>query len=304
MELGQLRALRELRDRGSIAAVAEAMLVTSSSISQQLSALQRTMSVPLTYRDGRRTALTDAGLALAAAAVEVELALSRATNAVERFQEEPAGTVSVAAFHSAGLALFAPLLTAFEGREGTQLSLNDEDVAQEDFVGLTADFDLVISHRLTTNAPWPTTVRAEPLMLEPLDVAMRRDHRLAGKRVLRPEDLREESWVAAHAGFPVEVALAPILKQSGGPRIRHRINEFFVVASVVAASDCVALLPRYTTQLHPDLVLRPLASPGLSRAIDCLARPETLERSNARSVLRELTALSADLVAAKESERR
>jgi DNA-binding transcriptional LysR family regulator len=85
MELGQLRALRELSERGSIAAVAAAMRVTPSSVSQQLSALQRQSAVPLTFRLGRRTALTDAGRALAAAAVDVEVALERAHQAVVDF---------------------------------------------------------------------------------------------------------------------------------------------------------------------------------------------------------------------------
>ena len=86
MELGQLRALRELGDRGSIAAVAAAMRVSASSVSQQITALQRHSSAPLTYKDGRRTALTEAGRALAAAAIDVEVALERAEQAVARFQ--------------------------------------------------------------------------------------------------------------------------------------------------------------------------------------------------------------------------
>ncbi|MCU1405672.1 MAG: LysR family transcriptional regulator, partial [Glaciihabitans sp.] len=112
MELGQLRALRELGDRGSITAVAAAMHVTPSSVSQQISALQRQSPAPLTFKDGRRTALTDAGRALAAAAIDVEVALERAAQAVSHFQGDTAGTVSVAAFHSAGLAVFGPLVAA------------------------------------------------------------------------------------------------------------------------------------------------------------------------------------------------
>ena len=57
MELAQLRALREVRDRGSIAAVAAAMRVTPSSISQQLSALQRSAGVRLTRIEGRASAM-------------------------------------------------------------------------------------------------------------------------------------------------------------------------------------------------------------------------------------------------------
>ena len=293
MELGQLRALRELGDRGSIAAVAAAMRVSASSVSQQISALQRHTPAPLTYKLGRRTALTDAGRALAAAAIDVEVALERAEQAVARFRGAESGTVSVAAFHSAGLALFGPLLAA-----GHQVALSDFDVAQEDFPALTTRHDLVLAHRLVGSPPWPTSVRVEPLLFEPLDVAVRRDHRLAAKTEIEPADLRDEDWVAVHEGFPLEQALAVIAGIGGGDaRIVHRINEFRVAAAVVSASGCIALMPRYTTDLreHPELVLRPLAHPGLGRYIDCLARPETLERATVKTVLAQIRTIATGL---------
>ncbi|MCW2603044.1 MAG: LysR family transcriptional regulator [Pseudonocardiales bacterium] len=298
MELGQLRALRELGERGSIAAVAVAMHVTPSSVSQQISALQRRSPVPLTFKDGRRTALTDAGRALAAAAIDVEVALERAEQAVARFQVDQSGAVSVAAFHSAGLAIFGALISALHSPDQPRVRLSDFDVAQEDFPPLTSDHDLVLAHRLVGSPPWPATVRVEPLLFEPLDIAVRRDHRLAAKAEIEPADLRDQEWVAVQEGFPLEQAIT-VLAGIGGreARIVHRINEFLVAAAVVSASGCIALMPRYTTDLyhHPDLVLRPLAHPGLGRYIDCLARPETLERATVKTVLAQIKTIATGL---------
>jgi DNA-binding transcriptional LysR family regulator len=67
----QLQILRELGELASVTATAEALLMTPSAISQQLRLLQRSIPVPLTERDGRRLVLTDAGQALASAAIEV-----------------------------------------------------------------------------------------------------------------------------------------------------------------------------------------------------------------------------------------
>ncbi|HEV7183165.1 MAG TPA: LysR family transcriptional regulator [Leifsonia sp.] len=298
MELGQLRALRELGDRGSIAAVAAAMHVTPSSVSQQISALQRHSPAPLTFKDGRRTALTDAGRALAVAAIDVEVALERAGQAVARFQGDRSGTVSLAAFHSAGLAVFGPLITAVNSPDQPHVTLSDFDVAQEDFPALTSDHDLVLAHRLIGSPPWPASVRVEPLLFEPLDIAVRRDHRLAAKASITPADLRDEEWVAVHEGFPLEQAITVIAGIGGSEaRILHRINEFLVAAAVVAASGCIALMPRHTTDLHdhPELVLRPLSHPGLGRYIDCLARPETLERANVKTVLSQIRTIAMGL---------
>ncbi|WAP50737.1 LysR family transcriptional regulator [Arthrobacter sp. ATA002] len=52
MDLHQLRLLRELGDRGSLAAVARSLHVSASAVSQQLTALQRRVEVPLTERRG------------------------------------------------------------------------------------------------------------------------------------------------------------------------------------------------------------------------------------------------------------
>lgn len=294
MELGQLRALRELRDRGSIAAVAAALRVTPSSVSQQIAALQRGSSAPLTKREGRRTILTDAGLALASAAVGVEMALERARQAVRDFQAEPAGAVTIAAFHSAASALFAPLLAEFTDPRGPKLRLSDEDVAQEDFPALTSRHDLVIAHRLAGSDPWPASVSVEPLLFEPLDIALSAQHPLAGRRSLAPEELRGASWVTVHEGFPLEGALASLLG-AGEVYVDHRINEFSVAASVVAASGCLALMPRYTMPRHPGVLLRPLEGPLLGRQIDCLIRPETGARANVRLVLARLKTIAAAL---------
>jgi DNA-binding transcriptional LysR family regulator len=299
MELGQLRALRELGDRGGIAAVAAALHVSPSSVSQQISALQRQSPVPLTFKDGRRMALTDAGRALAAAAIDVEVALERAAQAVTRFTGDQSGTVSVAAFHSAGLAIFGPLINTVSGADKPKVRLSDFDVAQERFPVLTADHDLVLAHRLVGSPAWPASVRVEPLLFEPLDIAVRRDHRLATKATIEPADLRDDDWVAVHEGFPLEQAITVIAGIGGSDaRIMHRINEFRVAAAVVAASGSIALMPRYTSDLrdHPELVLRPLAAPGIGRYIDCLARPETLERANVQAVLAEIRTIATGLV--------
>lgn len=245
--------------------------------------------------------LTDAGRALARAAVDVEVAFERAEQAVARFQSEPQGTVSVAAFNSAGLSMFGPLLAGLSGPDQPRVALSDHDVAQEGFPSLTADHDLVIAHRLVGSPRWPATVRVEPLLFEPLDVVVRRDHRLAAKEAIEPADLDDEAWVAVHEGFPLERAVSAIAGIGGrDARILHRVNEFFVAAAVVEASGCVALMPRYTTDLrrHPDLVLRPLSPSGLGRHIDCLARPETLERAAVRTVLERLRAIAGGLAEA------
>ncbi|MFF4396354.1 LysR family transcriptional regulator [Streptomyces sp. NPDC001480] len=289
MDERQLRILRELGELGSVTAVAEALLVTPSAISQQLRLLQRSVPVPLTERHGRRLVLTDAGQALAGAAVEVETALARARHAVDDFVARPDGEVSVAAFHSAGAAFFPPLLRALAGPGGPVLSLADEDVPQQDFPPLTREYDLVLAHRLDHAPPWPGTVHVTALLHEPLDVAMPAGHPLAAKRRVTPRDVAGEPWITVHDGFPV-LAVIEAISAAAGRRLHlaHRVNEFAVVAEAVAAGGGIALMPRWTMRPHPALALRPLSGVQARRHIDALYRPERTARSAVRTVLAEL----------------
>ena len=64
LDLRRLRLLHELHERGTIAAVADALQFTPSAVSQQLAVLEREAGVPLLERAGRGVRLTDAALVL------------------------------------------------------------------------------------------------------------------------------------------------------------------------------------------------------------------------------------------------
>jgi len=298
MDLHQLAVLRELGERGSVAAVARALFVSSSAVSQQLSALQRSVPVPLTEKSGRRLVLTPAGRALAAAAAHVSTAMAEAEEAVALFHSDPATLVRLSAFHSAGLAWFGPLVARLGAVGGPPLSCGDEDVARSDFPRLVSEYDLVIAHRVPHDPYWPEGVSVTPLLYEPLDVALPVAHPLASRESVSVADVADEPWIAGHAGYPLGEAVNVIAAAAGRPlRVTHRINEFFVSASLVARGAAIALQPRYTMApaAGSGIVLRPFRDVRVGRQIDVLSRPESLARASVRRVLAELTAVAAPL---------
>jgi DNA-binding transcriptional LysR family regulator len=286
MDERQLRVLREVGELGSVTAAAEALLVTPSAISQQLRLLQRSIPVPLTERDGRRVVLTAAGRALAGAAADVESALARARQTVDAFVEQPDGVVSIAAFHSAAAAFFPQLLRV---EAAPKLSLHDEDVPQDEFPPLTREYDVVLAHRLDHAAPWPRTVGVTSLLHEPLDVAVPVDHPLAAQRSLTPREVAHEPWITVHDGFPL-MATIEAIGAAANHRLDlvHRVNEFTVVAELVAAGAGLALIPRWTARSHPGITLRPLRGVHVRRHIDALHRPERTARQAVRTTLTNL----------------
>jgi DNA-binding transcriptional LysR family regulator len=106
---------------------------------------------------------------------------------------------------------------------------------------------------------------------------------------LTPRDVAHEPWITVHDGFPL-MATIEAIGAAANHRLDlvHRINEFTVVAEVVAAGGGIALLPRWTARRHPSVVLRPLRGVHARRHIDALHRRERTARQAVRTVLEEL----------------
>lgn len=311
MDVVHLATLRAVRDHGGVAVAAARLHVTPSAVSQQLKALSRAAGVPVTERVGRGVRLTPAGTALAAAADDVALALARAEAACGEFQTRPSGTVSVAAFQSASQMLLPGLLT-WAARTEIDLAVSDEDVAQAEFPQLTLDHDIVVAHRpdpaeaapppgarVEGGGGWPRDLVVEPLLREPLDVALPLGHPLADRDRVTPADLRGEPWIAVRTGFPVAAVLDAVGRSAGGePRVVHRINDFHVVEALVAAGHGISLLPRYTADHRGGTRFRlvPLAGIVAGRRIEALLRPDRAARTVVGSVLGALRAVARDVV--------
>ncbi|MGY1782403.1 LysR family transcriptional regulator [Geodermatophilus sp. SYSU D01036] len=296
MDVRALETLRAVRTQGGVTAAAAVLHLTPSAVSQQLAVLSREAGVPLTERVGRGLRLTAAGEALAEAAVDVAVAVERARAACAAFLERPEGTVRVSAFQSGAQLLLPPLLTRVRELGGITVECSDEDVALDEFPALTDRVDVVVAHR-PDGAQWPTPgLRVVPLLREPLDVAVPRDHPLAGRSQVRPGDLVDEDWIAVREGFPVATVLAAVAAGSGtAPRIAHRINDFSVVEALVAAGHGISLLPRFTGGGHPGVRLLPLVGVRAGRQVDALLRPDTAERLVVRRVLDALVDVAAEV---------
>ena len=291
--------LRELGELGSVKAVAETLQVTPSAVSQQLAQLQKSVDTALTRKEGRSLVLTDAGQVLAEAAATVVSAMADARHAIGAYRDSRTGTVTVSGFHSAGQALFAPLLRILAGPDSPDVRLSDEDVAQQEFPGLTARYDLVLAHRLDHSPPWPEgKVSVLPLAHEPLDVAMSVNHPLAARAALTPHDVIDAAWVTSRSGYsPADVLSAVGAVASRPVQVVHRVNDYSTVAGLVSTGSVIGLLPRYTARpvLNPGIVLRPLRGVSSRRRIDILARPENLKRVSVALACRALEQAMAEL---------
>src|SRR6187551_1439937 len=97
-ELRRFRVLREFRERGSITATAEALHLTPSAVSQQLTRIARDVGFEVLQPVGRRVVLTPRGHALLAHADTVFAAIERARHELDSWGDSVRGTITIGAF--------------------------------------------------------------------------------------------------------------------------------------------------------------------------------------------------------------
>ena len=298
MEARHLDLLRELRARGTLAAVAQATFRTPSAVSQQLRTAERDVGVALVEPDGRRLRLTAEGHLLADGADEVAAVLTRLGARLDALRGEPRGRVRIGTLPSAGAALLPDLVDRVKGT-AIELDLDDFDLAEADFATRTLDADIVIAHSLTGDVPAGAEALTTRLLArEPIDVAMEHGHPLARRIGLRPADLTDHPWISVPVGYPFDSILMAVEHATGVPLTRRiRIRDNRLVESLVARGFGLALLPRFTTD-RSDLTLRPVTGIRSARSIVALCRPDRYERLAVRTVLDMLETIGRALTPA------
>jgi DNA-binding transcriptional LysR family regulator len=283
LDLRRLRLLRELGERGTIAAVADALQYTPSAVSQQLAMLERETGVPLLERAGRGVRLTDAALVLAEHA---EALIERAALA-EADLAAAAGTVMgrarIAGFRSVLVQIALPAIAAL-AREAPRLRCEIVEAEPEQALPALAlgDLDLVLGDEWP-HQPWrlPAGLTRHELLRDPVRAVIPAGHP-AGSLA----DLAGEPWATGHHGMAWEEMTQRTCRELGGfePDIRHRANDATIALALVAAGEAVTLLPELPlADRELDVEVLPLGD--ISRAIFAVTRAADAARPSTQALL-------------------
>jgi DNA-binding transcriptional LysR family regulator len=302
LELRRLRLLRELGERGTIAAVADALHFTPSAVSQQLAMLEREAGVPLLERSGRGVRLTDAALVLV---THAEALLERAALA-EADLAAAAGTVAgrgrIAAFQSVSLHLALPAMELL-AREAPLLRCELLDAEPEDALPALAlgDVDLVLSDEWQHQPRrLPEGVQRHELLHDPVSIVLPRRHPAARRHdgAVPLAELAEEVWVSGPAGIGWDLMTQRTCRELGGfdPDIRHRSNDAMIALAVVARGLAVTMLPALPLpRRRSGMTVRPIAEGPVNRTIFAATRATDAARPSTQALLAALRKVAAEL---------
>lgn len=252
-ELRRLRLLHELALRGTLAAVAEALSYSPSTISQQLAQLEKDAGVPLLIADGRRVRLTDAGVVLAAHAARALELEEQIRGELESLQPGLA-PVRVAVLQTAAHAILPGALALLAEREpGLRVEIAEVPPEEGLFELSARGFDLVIAEQ------YPGHTRAHRAGLQ-REVLGHDPIRLA----LPPGDpadslaaLADRAWVMEPAGTAARQWAVQQCRAAGfEPDVRFEIADLTAAVRLISAGRAVGVLPDLVwTDIEPSVTL-------------------------------------------------
>jgi DNA-binding transcriptional LysR family regulator len=302
LDLRRLRLLHELHERGTIAAVAEALQFTPSAVSQQLAVLEREAGVALLERAGRGVRLTDPALVLVRHA---DVLLDR----VERAESELAAAVGavvgrgrIASFQSVALRLAVPAIeTLARDAPALRCELVEAEPEQSLPALVLGDIDLVLADEWQHQPhSRPAGVDRRELVRDPLRVILAEGHPAARRHegAIPLAELADEPWVTGHPGMGWVDMTQRTCRELGGfdPDVRHRANDSVLALALVARGLAVTLLPELVTPTsQPGVVARDIAEGEVHRTIYAATRTADAERPSVRALLAAVRAAGAEL---------
>jgi DNA-binding transcriptional LysR family regulator len=292
LNVARLRVLREVAQRGSFSAAADALSYTQSAVSQQIAALEAETGMTLLERGPRGVRLTGAGRTLVEHAEGILARLEAAEEELAALAGLRGGQLRMASFPTAGATLMPVAIAAFRASyPEVELTLAEGEPEEIGPRLRAGEFDLALLFEFGEDDPLgqesegPSAGRgagqdAKPkaprerragsalgsvkrveLLEDPMYLALPRGHPLAGKRALRLEELRGQAWVQTSRSSPCARHVVRSCHAAGfEPNVAFESDDYQTVQGLVGAGVGVALIPELALSVvREDIVVRALS---------------------------------------------
>lgn len=262
LDWDKLRVFHTVATAQSFTRAGEALHLSQSAISRQISALEDSLQVSLFHRHARGLMLTEQGDILFRTATEVLSRLAATENALLESKERPRGPLKITAPVAIGTTWLTPRMREFsksypeitltmlvDDRE-LDLSMREADVAIRLYPAKHPD---MIQKKLTVlnNSIYASNeyLRLHRVPKKPEDL---KSHRLVTFGDDQRQPFAEVNWILKAAGL-----------EAGEHTPPFQINSMFGMLKAVESGIGIAGLPDYMVQGHPHIskVLPELSGP-------------------------------------------
>jgi len=262
LNMARLKVLKEVAYRGSLSSAADALSYTQSAISQQIAALESEAGMALLERHPRGVSLTAAGQTLVGHAEGILARLDAAEAALSEIAGLRGGRLRMASFPTAGATLMPLAIATFRALH-PDVELTLVEAEPEEIVPRlrAAELDLALLFEFASESLLGEDMTRVELLVDPMYLALPREHRLARKQRIRLEDLHTESWVQTSSFSPCARHVVRSAHAAGfEPHVAFESDDYQTVQGLVAAGVGVALIPELALSVvRDDIVIRALS---------------------------------------------
>ncbi|MCX5443683.1 MULTISPECIES: LysR family transcriptional regulator [unclassified Streptomyces] len=263
LNVRRLLLLAEVAERGSLTAAAEALSMTTSAASQQMSLLEREAGQPLIERLPRGARTTAAGAALAERGRAIRRELQAAEADLEAFGHLDRGVVTLGSFPTASASLLPLALTRFRrAHPQVRTVVRAGVLAQLREMLHTGEVELSLLWDYDWNRVDDDQLILTPLLEDPTVLVVPTSSPLVSSDHVRLSDLADQEWIIRAENHPVADVLRRACRQAGfEPRIAYASHDYQEAQAMVAAGLGLALAPRLAlTNRRSDVRLLSLSS--------------------------------------------
>ncbi|UFP95389.1 LysR family transcriptional regulator [Gloeobacter morelensis] len=290
MELRHLKYFLAVAEELHFSRAAEKLHMAQPPLSQQIRVLEAELGVQLFERTRRKVQLTEAGRVFFEEGQRAMAHLEQAVRSTQRAARGESGRLAVGFNSSAAYSVLPAILRAYRQRFA-EVELVLRELTTDRQLSELRDGRIDVGFLyLPVEDP---ALRCEPLLSEPLVVAVGEFHPLAGERSLGLEAVADEPLIINPRadGRRFYDLVTGIFEQAGfKPRIAQEAVLTQTIVSLVAGGVGIALLPASARQFQrAGVVYRPLSeqTPPLEVAVAWRAEPPAVVREFVR-VAREI----------------
>ncbi len=305
ISLHQLKLIRELAQRGTIAAAAESLGYTPSAVSQQLSSLEKAVGVPVLERVGRNVRLTDAGRELVKHAEGILSSMEAAQSAVETVANEVQGVLELSVFESVATTLLPELLQRL-GAQYPAVSLRTRQMDPDQAIqalGLgQIDLAFTLDYPHAPAEPRTDVVR-ETIVEDHFHAVVPLDSDLPSTVALSA--LAEERFIASPVDLSCGRCVLVACREAGfEPDVVHQLDDYPTTLHLIEARQGIGLLPDLGLVIRPPGIRVLNLDPPFLRTVQLAYRKVSAERpaiKAVRKLLHEVVLDTLDRPAAKSA---
>lgn len=285
----RLRLLSQLETLGTVRAVAEALHVSASTVSQQLAVLETETRAKLIERTGRRVRLTEAGLLLARRGREILDQMAEAEAELRALNDEPIGTVRLGVFQSAIYPLAVPAATRLATTHPhLHLELIEAEPHESGPALRAGQVDIIVTTTDFVGLSWGSDLELIPLGSDPIVVVLPRGHPLTRRTTVPLAACADETWACDRPGSYMADLTLRLCRESGfEPTVACRFSNYLMQIRHVETCRSIALLPALTVQPDHAVETRELATP-VHRNVTIVVRRGTTQRAAVNAIVAAL----------------